>query len=1468
MRKAIIIILLTLLAISIQAENAWIPKHIPFQKIDENIIKTKSKSIYAIVLFDGSLNLEGVNVTIKHKYKIISGALVYGSKEEILKLAARKNVKSIWNNSRVWALGNPRKLWASIPMPLQAENINATGANKLWDFGYLGENVVVAVLDTGIDWTHPDLDDLDDNPNTTDPKIIVNVSFVDYDFDGNPDEDAMDYFGHGTHVAGIIAGTGEASNGTYRGIAPKAKLMNIKVLDKTGSGYWDWVIRGIEYATFGPDGIPNTGDEADIINLSLGGIGFLKDPVCEAVERVWENGVVVVVAAGNEGFYYEISSPGLAHSVITVGASDNDGNLAYFSSRGPSLGLVAKPDILAPGVGVIAPRARNTNLGTPINDYYTQASGTSMATPHVAGAVALLLQAFPYASNNLIKLAILASARDLGLSSYEQGFGFLDVYSAYLLLNGTYKRIKTEVKRSLSAYSVLSNEYFEARFFDQLLSNYMFYKISGKNNVYLERMALRYELNGTISFYWFSSLKILVPLMTINSNVYYEKLETPDEAIMIEAFIINTTNEWFYILLDFNFNSSVEWLAVYLGVDIDVMEVWDDNNVTYLNDIDAGYAFYSKNYSVYFGVVALNKTIAHHVGEFWTMWSAIADDSLNNETSAYGDIGLAMKWNLTRNGRIGFAFVFARDNSSNFAANALLAKENESVWSITSYGVGYVMIESISYMRPLSMENNVVNVTLINLGNKAIEGLIIGVYLDENLLLNQSTSIGYGERVTISLNFSVGVEGIHTLYIVVFDGSKVLDEFLRPLIIVPSTKYLIAPMLLSDYPLELRYLNQNVIYNLTIIRVGDANISLNLNSSLLSYSLSRKTNSSQLAYNLRIETISAGTEVAKLIIIENGSEIFEANFRIRIEDRTISYEILSMYAEETESYRVPDFDGVIEADEDAEIILNIRNSGNESFYAYLVHANFNDTNVLPMPQFGSYKLFNPGDSANITISYYIFPEHEEGVIESYQILYVSFGEAFPFHMGYPADIFISDIRVKPRMNGTPLISVASVKIEDAGDKDGYIEPGETVYVTFNATNEGNGSAIYVQVFGYQNVTGFVATAHLRTLPAMDPGTNATSRHPIYHWISDSADTGYVEGQIKIVYYDLSGNEYTTVFTYIFFCGLVSNLVLEAELPKYIMPNKTYLINVTIRNEGEAFAENLILIYRTDEIDRKIELGSLEAGGEIKISLNLSFEEEGYHSIHLEIKALNIYEISDEDNFLDAYVIVDGTPPEINILYPQNNTFINSDFTVINIHVYDELSGIMDIIGMLDNVEVLRNETSKIVYDLSEGIHEFKAFAIDKCGNIADDTTTFIVDKTPPEINIDISNGTVFLSGRIEINWTVKDNFGVDKIYAYLNGELIGNFSSDISSINLELDEGEYYFVITAYDKAGNMKSAFVFFTVKKPKAEFKIEIIFPIEVSLIILIIVFVLAISIIIAKKYNLNLDKIYSKAKSLVKR
>ncbi len=228
---------------------------------------------------------------------------------------------------------------------------------------------------------------------------------------------------YGTHCAGILAGNGYASKGKYRGIAPEANILAIKVLDESGNGNTSDILETVQYIIDSKD-IYKT----RIINFSLGAIAQYRerrDPLVKAANHAIENNFIVVAAVGNSGpMKNTILSPATGRHVISVGALDDRKTerekIAEFSSRGPTIDRIRKPDLIAPGVNI-------TSLSNNNTSGYTSLSGTSMSAPMVSGAAALLLNENPNYSHYDIKRKLINACSKIKSSSYEPVAGVLDI---------------------------------------------------------------------------------------------------------------------------------------------------------------------------------------------------------------------------------------------------------------------------------------------------------------------------------------------------------------------------------------------------------------------------------------------------------------------------------------------------------------------------------------------------------------------------------------------------------------------------------------------------------------------------------------------------------------------------------------------------------------------------------------------------------------------------------------------------------------------------------------------------------------------------------------------------------------------------------------------------------------------------------------------------------------------------------
>ncbi|HET9697704.1 MAG TPA: S8 family peptidase [Terriglobales bacterium] len=452
-------------------------------KMSKDLPVTKSgKSINVIVQYRvtptathfGRLNAHGAKMNRDLRRAIKGGAFAVPG----------NRLQELANDPDVVYISPDRPLNAStLPNDLYETAVNAAYG---WGLGYDGTGIGVAVIDSGVN----QLKDFKTGPGTY--RIVYSQSFV------PGDSSANDGFGHGTHVAGIIGGSGANSSGPqattqFQGIAPNVNIVNLRVLDNSGGGSDSSVISAIQTAISLKDTY-----NIKIINLSVGRPpyeSYTLDPLCQAVEQAWNAGIVVVVAAGNMGRdnsfenygYGTINVPGNDPYVITVGSmkpmgtgSRGDDLIATYSSKGPTVyDHIVKPDIVAPGNNVISTLASTSatlftaSSAVPTSTYlsngtssassdYMMLSGTSMATPVVAGAAALLLQQNSQLTPDQVKAKLMKTADKTfpSTSSYTDpttgityndqydiftiGAGYLDIQAALQLFRTSRAELRSD----------------------------------------------------------------------------------------------------------------------------------------------------------------------------------------------------------------------------------------------------------------------------------------------------------------------------------------------------------------------------------------------------------------------------------------------------------------------------------------------------------------------------------------------------------------------------------------------------------------------------------------------------------------------------------------------------------------------------------------------------------------------------------------------------------------------------------------------------------------------------------------------------------------------------------------------------------------------------------------------------------------------------------------------------------------
>lgn len=364
------------------------------------------------LIIEGSLNDNEENLlkslaTIKYKIPLIESLVIEVEENNINKLRNLKCLKTVFHNTHITMQMNTAR--------------NSVNANIAQEKGFTGKGIGIAILDTGISPTNDFI-----RPKN---RLIAFKDFI------NNRKEPYDDNGHGTHVSGIAGGNGINSNGKYKGIAPECNLIGIKVLNNEGKGNVSDVLAGLQWIIDNKEKY-----NIKVINLSIGTNNTSSnDPLVKAVEKAWDLGLVITIAAGNNGPNKStISSPGISRKVITIGASDDNkstkvwGNtLINFSGRGPTLECIVKPDVLAPGVNIVSCLPSTVSKQSKdldvIDKNYFSLSGTSMSTPIVTGAIALLLQKHDTLKPDDVKLMLKKCCIDLNLPKNQQGWGFIDV---------------------------------------------------------------------------------------------------------------------------------------------------------------------------------------------------------------------------------------------------------------------------------------------------------------------------------------------------------------------------------------------------------------------------------------------------------------------------------------------------------------------------------------------------------------------------------------------------------------------------------------------------------------------------------------------------------------------------------------------------------------------------------------------------------------------------------------------------------------------------------------------------------------------------------------------------------------------------------------------------------------------------------------------------------------------------------
>jgi subtilisin family serine protease len=1121
-------------------------------KIDSHLLQfinsnEKNQNLPIIILYNYNdeafkEELEENSNTPIYNYRLILATSLYMASNKIHSIAKSPAVKRICLDKKVYPLSFEKtKITQEIHesstqklphAPLVNQSLSQIGVPYLWDLDLNGSGIIVAVLDTGIDETHPDLNDLDDNPTTNDPKIINEISFIDLDYNGIPDENEDDEVGHGTHVAGIISGTGEASSYKFKGVAPGSKLMNVKVLTTYG-GFESWIIKGLEYAVYGGDEDPNNGNEADIISMSLGGSGFIDDPLVQAVEAAWNLNKTVVIAAGNSGDeFFTLESPGLSAKAITVGASDSFDKVADFSSRGPSPDLRMGIDIVAPGVDIISALA-NQSIRQQSNQNYTSKSGTSMATPFVAGSVALLLQSNPDLVPTTIKTALMATAVDLGVSSYIQGSGRIDVHAAYNLINNiqgawkTFNRLNTTDSLDINSETIYAQ--IEPCFYFGFLGDWHWNESYGVAHNDLRDMffAIRYNTSEEQRYYTSSELVQNYPyemrwlIYNETHKIAVESLKTPDEIFKIDIqYEYYNDSRWIRVSFNITSFSSQDInntkFYLYMRPDIERGDIHDGEYIQSLDALVANRTFYddwiNSTINNFVGFSSINKSIAFDIDLWDNVNDKLDSDTLTNKTTYRGELALAQEWlnsTITPNSHAFIPIILAfGENKTKFIDNI---KEGKSI-PIFKLTKPDIAINTLSISNPIyNGTKTYLNVSVINVGYTQSASFNVSTHID-NVKINHTEISGLnpGEETFISIPIIFNKTGYYDLTI---NAAHLKDEFKsanwnnrinRKITVMLPILATFFPRSHLDNPMNLKYGGQYIYWNCCILQ-GENLSDLKLNKTGMAKSFvsfdgnPSSFNSLSIMEGIGQYYVNISIEIPKGI-----SGLFEFNLQLLnssciLHEIPIEFEILEdlpaqliIVNSTMEEGGLNDGDGIVEGEEMGEVSLCIKSvnaSKTTNLYnPFLIVSSRNDSSIDLQTYrvlFEEYSL-----SANETSWNYEYYPFVFSVAYNYSNLYVRFSSIIFARVGYSSQDYIPffhqkfNFSIQQRVPGIPDLELDSYEYLDLDmcDYDGIVEPGEVGVFGLNFRNKGDGSAL--QIFN----TNFSCSDSRVTIP-----------QPYYEW---------------------------------------------------------------------------------------------------------------------------------------------------------------------------------------------------------------------------------------------------------------------------------------------------------------------------------------------------------------------------------
>ncbi len=661
------------------------------------------------------------------EWRIFSSALFETPVELTHQIVQLPEVLSIWLNKQ-FSISNfdgtepggsqiSQIISPASDVPLTTKN------SRNYSATYNGTNVIVALLDTGVDIFHPDLN----------RSILAfgGVSMV----EGDPFP--LDFHGHGTFCAGLITGDG-LTNDTYRGVAPGADILNIKVLSYLGIGLWSWIISGIEYAIV---------HGADIIAMCFSMPGYPNDPVDLAIKEAIARGMLVITAAGDDGpAYSSITAPGMAQGAITVGAfNDQTSQPALFSSRGPTLSFHIKPDLLASGVNIISCRPSLpsnlpinltelfqgiTNYGVPIDDDYTMVNSTSAAAANVTGMVASLLQHSKFLSNEEAKIILQHTACELPDIPFNvQGAGLANISAAhsYLLhhgLNYSLDKPRLYTPTLLSpGYVVSLNSSRNITAFTTGYGSILAIIEGWQNEIFTHLIQGQLAIQYNDQLKWLSDMYLLRELHNLTPDFSTMQSVITDYSVLC----VFCVEAWPSINA-FRVNLTIVNLAPSSLDNLSVISLWEtdlfsNQSIPFSNDLceynaadDILYVNDKNNgNNSYIGFTGKVPSSSREINTSAAIRTQLQADSLLNNDASADNLSIAMQWNLT---------------------SQLDIKDHIQFSQYIGIGGSYqTMNQSIQSIKSIAFFENFTNIALLS-SNLSRLGLVNQPYTSQILAIN------------------------------------------------------------------------------------------------------------------------------------------------------------------------------------------------------------------------------------------------------------------------------------------------------------------------------------------------------------------------------------------------------------------------------------------------------------------------------------------------------------------------------------------------------------------------------------------------------------------------------------------------------------------------------------------------------------------------------------------------------------